>query len=150
MILTDALTVERSEKEILKNISLSFECGKNYLIVGKNGSGKTSLAHFLAGNPLYMHVSGSVTLDEKNLLDMNIEERARAGIFLSFQQGIEIPGINLETYLFAMYGEHLKVTRPDTPPVSPFIFARIVKKHLETLEIPESFLKRDLGVGLSG
>jgi len=150
MIRISRLCIFRDTTQILQNISLEFEVGKNYLILGKNGSGKTSLAQFLMGNPAYAHESGTVQIDEKNLLDMDVHERAKAGLFLSFQHPPEIPGIGLSEYLHTIYNEHLKHIAPDSKPVTPFVFQRMIKKYLQKLDIPESFLSRDLWVGLSG
>lgn len=144
------LQVHVGEKEILKNISLSFETWKNYLVLGRNGSGKSSMANFLMWNPVYQHLSGSIDIDWENLLSLGIDKRSNAGIFLSFQNVPEIVWVNLWEYLRIIYNNHIKYTSPETPALSPFVFKRFIKKFLADLEIDEKFLSRDLNVGFSG
>lgn len=144
------LQVRVGEKEILKNISLSFETWKNYLVLWKNGSGKSSMANFLMWNPVYQYESGSVDIDGKDLLSLAADARSNAGIFLSFQNVPEIQWVNLGEYLRIIYNNHIKYTSPNTPSLSPFVFKRFIKKFLTDLEIDEKFLTRDLNVGFSG
>lgn len=164
------LEVNVWEKEILKWVSLDFEKWKNYLVLWKNGSGKSSLANFLMWNPKYEHKAGKVKIDNQDLLELWADERAGKGLFLSFQHIVEIPWINLWEYLRIIYNNsknkisHLKSpskTSPQTPllageenrkefaGLSPFLFKRFIKKYLEELDIKESFLERDLNVGFS-
>lgn len=138
------------EKSILENISLQFELGKNYLILWKNGSGKSSLSQFLMGNPIYQHISWSVHLDGNDLLTLDPSQRAQAGLFLSFQNIPEIPGVKYSEYLRTIYNHFLKQYTPETKPLSPFIFERFIKKYLDELHIDSNFLQRDLNVWFSG
>ncbi len=149
MIEIEKLSVKVGEKSILHDISINFEIGKNYLILGKNGSGKSSLAGFLMWNPALEYVSGSVQFDGKNLQEMTVDERSTAGLFLSFQNIPEIQWVNVREYLRTIYNAMLKTHFPDTPALTPFVFKRFIKKYLEELEIPEVFLERDLHVGFS-
>lgn len=149
MIEIKNLEIKVWEKNILKDVSLTFEAGKNYLVLGKNGSGKSSLSSFLMGNPAFEYVSGEVEMDGKNLLEISSDERSKAGLFLSFQNVPEIEGINLRDYLRTIYNAMLKNRFPETPALTPFVFKRFIKKHLEELSIPENFLDRDLNVGFS-
>ena len=137
------------EKKILKWVSLSFESGKNYCILWKNGSGKSTLSAVVSGSPKYEVESWSISIDGKNLLDMSPEERSAVWVFLSFQNVPEITGIKLSEYLRTIYNIHLKNKKPDTKDISPFIFRRFIKKHLDELHISEEFLDRDLNVGFS-
>lgn len=150
MIEVKNLKINVWEKEILKDVNLSFERGKNYLILWKNGSGKSSLANFLMGNPLYQHISWEVSMEEKNLIEMEVFERAKAGLFLSFQNVPEIPGIQLWEYLRIIYNNFLVSHSPETKPLSPFVFKRFLSKYLQELEIDETFLSRELNVWFSG
>ena len=151
------------DKKILKWVSLDFQPGKNYCILWKNGSGKSTLSAVVSGSPKYSVESGSISIDDKNLLDMSPEERSAAWVFLSFQNVPEITGIKLSEYLRTIYNIHLKkkFNSPLTPlsskegnkefkDISPFIFRRFIKKHLDELHISEEFLDRDLNVGFSG
>lgn len=140
------------EKEILKWISLDFEVGKNYLILWKNWSGKSSLANFLMWNPKYEFKSGEVSIDKQDLFKIWVSERSLAWIFLSFQHIVEIPWINLWEYLRIIYNNHLAKQNlmVPVPKLSPFVFKRFIKKYLSELDIKESFLERDLNVGFSG
>ncbi|MDD2907797.1 MAG: Fe-S cluster assembly ATPase SufC [Candidatus Gracilibacteria bacterium] len=150
MIKIDNLKVGVGEKEILKGISLNFELGKNYCLLGKNGSGKSTLSSFLMGHPNYNYISGSVSLDGKDLLSLNAEERSKAGLFLSFQNVPEIQGIKLSEFLRIIYNISLKNINPEQKDISPFIFKRHISKYLTELHINEGFLDRDLNVGFSG
>jgi len=150
MIQIKNLCVQVWIKTILQDINMTFEIGKNYLVLWKNGSGKSSLSSFLMGNPVFEYVSGEVEIDGKNLLEMSVDERSKAGLFLSFQNVPEIEGIYLKDYLRIIYNSMLKTHFPETQPLTPFVFKRFIKKHLEELKIPENFLDRDLNVWFSG
>ncbi|MDC0506226.1 Fe-S cluster assembly ATPase SufC [Candidatus Gracilibacteria bacterium] len=150
MIQIQDLYVSAKEKEILKGVSFNFELGKNYCLLGKNGSGKSTLSSVLMGSPKYSVVSGEISIDGSNLLDMSPEQRAGQGIFLSFQNVPEITGIKLSEYLRTIYNISLKNNDSEAKEISPFIFKRFIKKHLEELQIDESFMSRELNVGFSG
>ena len=127
MIEVRDLKVWVGTKEILKGISLSFEIGKNYCLLGKNGSGKSTLSSFLMGHPKYEHISGSVSIDNKNLLEMSPNQRSSVWLFLSFQNVPEIKGIKLSEYLRTIYNISLKTTNPEVQDLSPFIFKRLLR-----------------------
>lgn len=150
MLKIKKLKVNVGEKEILKWVSLDFDAGKNYLVLWKNGSGKSSLANFLMWNPKYEYKDGNVSIDKKDLLKMWVDERSGAWLFLSFQHIVEIPWINLWEYLRIIYNNHLEKKEIGVAKLSPFIFKRFIKKYLLELDIKESFLERDLNVGFSG
>lgn len=149
MIEVKNLKVNVLEKEILKDISLSFETGKNYLILWKNWSWKSSLANFLMWNSVYEHISWEALIDSKSLIWLDVNDRSKAWLFLSFQNVPEIEWINLGEYLRIIYNNHLKNSNPWVQALSPFVFKRFLKKHLEDLEIDEKFLSRDLNVWFS-
>ena len=137
------------EKEILKWVSLDFELGKNYCLLWKNWSGKSTLSSFLMGHPKYEYISWEVKLDWENLLDLNPEERSVKWLFLSFQNVPEIKGIKLSEYLRTIYNINLKNNSPEVKELSPFIFKRFIKKYLQELDIDEKFLDRELNVWFS-
>ena len=150
MIQIKNLEVEVWEKEILKGVSLQFELGKNYCILWKNGSGKSTLSSVLMWHPKYEITAGEILLDGENLLDMEPNERANAGIFLSFQNIPEIKWVKLSEYLRTIFNIAEKWKNPEFQDISPFLFKRFIKKHLEELHIDEIFLDRDLNVWFSG
>ena len=147
MIQIKNLKVWVGDKEILKWVSLNFEIWKNYCLLWKNGSWKSTLSSFLMGHPKYEYISGNITIDWNNLLDLNPEERSKYWLFLSFQNVPEIKGIKLSEYLRTIYNINLKNT--DIKEISPFIFKRFIKKYLSELHIDESFLDRELNVWFS-
>ncbi len=145
-----AASVKNTDTSIIRDISLNFEVWKNYCLLWKNGSGKSTLSSVLAGNPKYSVLSWEVTINGEDLLEMSPEDRNKAGIFLSFQNVPEIPGVKLSEYLRTIYNVYLKNTSPETRALSPFLFKRFVKKNMSDLDIDESFLDRDLNVWFSG
>jgi len=160
MIQIKNLKASAKEKEILKWVSLNFEIWKNYCLLWKNWSGKSTLSSVLMWNPQYNVDEGEILIDEKiNLLTLSPEERSKTWLFLSFQNVPEIPGIRISEYLRTIYNIHLKGTSiplpgvpvpKKTPELSPFIFKRFIKKYLLELDIDEKFLDRDLNVWFSG
>ena len=137
------LSAQVENKEILHSISFDFQSGKNYCILGKNGSGKSSLAMLITGNPKYEITDGTIELDGQVLNEMSPDERARAGIFLTFQNIPEIPGVKLFEFLKSIYD-----AKAETP--STFLsFKKIIEPLMQELEIPKDFLWRDLNVGFS-
>lgn len=137
------LSAQIENKEILHSISFDFQSGKNYCILGKNGSGKSSLAMLITGNPKYEITGGTIELDGQVLNEMSPDERARAGIFLTFQNIPEIPGVKLFEFLKSIYD-----AKSETP--STFLsFKKIIEPLMQELEIPKDFLWRDLNVGFS-
>jgi Fe-S cluster assembly ATP-binding protein len=131
-------------KEVLSDVSLWFELGKNYCLLGKNGSWKSSLALTLMWHPKYTLQQGDILLDGKSIQDMPSDERAKAWIFLAFQTIPEIKGIKLFEFLRTIYSA--KVGKQET-----FLsFKKIVEPLLQELHIEKDFLWRDLNVGFSG
>lgn len=149
MIKIENLKVWVWEKEILKWVSLNFELWKNYCLLWKNWSGKSTLSSFLMWHPNYKYISWEVSLDWKDLLKLSAEDRSKAGLFLSFQNVPEIAGIKLSEFLRIIYNISLKNINPEQKDISPFIFKRHITKFLEELHISETFLDRDLNVWFS-
>src|SRR5262245_40220503 len=112
------LRANAGDKEILKGISLTINPGEVHAIMGPNGSGKSTLAQVLAGHPAYEVTGGSVLYEGKDLLDMEPEERAQAGVFLAFQYPVEIPGVTNAYFLRAAYNEIRKARgEPELDPI---------------------------------
>lgn len=138
------LSVQVEEKKILNQISFDFKDGKNYCILGKNWSGKSSLAMAITGNPKYEISGGEILLDGQVLNDMSPDERSKAGIFLTFQNIPEIPGVKLFDFLKSIYDSRQEA------PITFIGFKKIIEPLMQDLEISKDFLWRDLNVGFSG
>lgn len=138
------LIVSVEEKTVINDLTLDFPQWKNICVLGKNGSGKSSLALTIMGHPSYEVDSGTITLDGEDLLDMEPNERAQAGIFLAFQSIPEVKGVKLFEFLRTIYN-----TTHDKK--ESFVsFKKIVLPLLEELGINKDFLRRELNVGFSG
>lgn len=142
------LSVEIDEKTILDNISMDFELGKNYCIIGKNGSGKSSLAMTVMGHPKYEITAWSLEIEnwklKIDLSGLTPHERAKLWIFVAFQHIPEIKGIKLFEFLRSIYD-----AKNDTT-TSFLAFKKIIEPLIEELAIDKDFLRRDLNVGFSG
>ena len=97
------LSVEVEQKAIINDLSLSFELGKNYCVLGKNGSGKSSLAMTIMGHPAYKITNGDIILENQSILEMSPDQRAKSGIFLAMQHIPEIKGVKLFEFLRSIY-----------------------------------------------
>lgn len=149
MLSLDHISVSVWEKEIILDLSYTFESGSTYAILGENGSGKSSLAFALFHHPRYT-LTGWVSLDGKSLTSLSPDVLAENGMFLSFQNVPEIPGIRLLEYLRTIYTHYFIRTHPDEKAPTPFVFRRMVEKMLPTYGLDVKFLDRDLYVGFSG
>lgn len=142
------LSVQIDDKPILDNVSMDFELGKNYCIIGKNGSGKSSLAMTVMGHPKYIIKDWGLRIkdwkENINLAKSSAHERAKLGIFLAFQHIPEIKGIKLFEFLRSIYDAHNETT------TSFLQFKKIIEPLIEELAIDRDFLRRDLNVGFSG
>jgi Fe-S cluster assembly ATP-binding protein len=138
------LTVEIDGQEILKGVSLDVEQGKTYALMGPNGSGKSTLAYAVAGHPAYEVTGGTVTLDGEDVLALQPDERAQAGLFLAMQYPVEVPGVSLTNFLRmslnSVAGEELPIRE----------FMSRLKDEMAHLEMDESFLERNVNEGFSG
>ncbi|MDB5505638.1 MAG: sufC [Devosia sp.] len=142
------LHVRVEEREILKGVNLVLPAGEVHAIMGRNGSGKSTLSYVLAGRDGYEITSGEVLMDGQNILDLDPNERATAGLFLAFQYPIEIPGVSTMTFLKAAINAQLKA-RGEAVLSTPD-FMRAVKDAGASLQINSDMLKRALNVGFSG
>ena len=135
-------------KEILKGITLTINAGEVHAIMGPNGSGKSTLAQVIAGHPGYEVTKGSIEYQGKDLLDMEAEERAQAGVFLAFQYPVEIPGVTNAYFLRAAYNELRKARDEDE--VDPIEFLDIMEEKLALVEMDASMMQRSVNAGFSG
>ena len=142
------LTANVGEKPILKGLSLTVETGSVHAVMGPNGSGKSTLAQVLAGNPAYEVTGGSIEYDGRDLLEMQPEERAQAGMFLAFQYPVEIPGVSNAYFLRAAYNEIRKAHGQEE--VDPLEFADLMEEKLKLVDMDSSMLNRSVNTGFSG
>ncbi len=137
------LFVNVEEKEILHGVDLKVGKGETHVLMGPNGAGKSTLGHALMGNPKYSVTKGSVKFQGEDLLELAPDQRARAGLFLSFQNPIEVPGVTLSGFIrSAMEAQGKKL--------SLWNFKKEATKQLEVLQMDKAYLDRDLNVGFSG
>jgi Fe-S cluster assembly ATP-binding protein len=142
------LRAEVAGKKILKGVDLTVNPGEVHAIMGPNGSGKSTLSYVLAGKPGYEITEGEVLFNGKNLLQMEADERAAAGLFLAFQYPVEIPGVTTMTFLRAAINSQRK-KRGEPEMSSPEVLKR-VRAEAEKLGIDPDMLKRPVNVGFSG
>src|SRR3990172_7454651 len=138
------LHAEFKGKEILKGLTLTLEPKKVHALMGPNGSGKSTLAHVLAGDPRYAVTKGEINFNNKDILKLDVSSRAKLGIFLSFQNPVEIEGVKLSTFLRQAYNSLNKKK------LSILEFNELLNKKADELKIPREFLSRYLNKGFSG
>ena len=140
----DQLRVNVEEKEILHGVDLEINKGETHVLMGPNGAGKSTLGYALMGNPRYEVTDGTICFNGKDITQETPAERAKEGIFLSFQNPIEVPGITLgnfiRTALEQRTGKRIRLWE----------FKKELKKAMEVLQMDESYAERDLNVGFSG
>jgi Fe-S cluster assembly ATP-binding protein len=136
------------DKQILKGINLTINAGEVHAVMGPNGSGKSTLAAVLAGRAGYVVSGGEVIFDGKDLLDLDPEERARAGVFLAFQYPVEIPGVNSTYFLKAALNE-IRKSKGESE-LDAMEFLSLVKDKIKLLELNEDLLRRSVNEGFSG
>ena len=135
-------------KEILKGVNLEVKAGEVHAIMGPNGSGKSTLASVLAGRDGYEITEGSVIFENKNLLDLEAEERAREGIFLAFQYPVEIPGVSTTNFLKTAMNQ-IRQHRGEKS-LDAVAFLKLMKSKMKLVEIDQALLSRSLNEGFSG
>jgi Fe-S cluster assembly ATP-binding protein len=140
------LYVAIEDKEILKGVNLEVKGGEVHAIMGPNGTGKSTLASALMGHPKYEVTGGSVTLDGQDVLEMEVDERARAGMFLAMQYPAEVSGVTNSDFLRSA----INAKRGEGNEISLMKFIRELDKKMELLEMDESFATRYLNEGFSG
>ena len=138
------LHVNVGEKEILHGVDLSVGKGETHVIMGPNGAGKSTLGHAVMGNPSYQITSGKVLFDGKDLTDESATDRAKAGMFLSFQNPIEVPGISLSNFIRNALDQRTGKR------VRLWDFRKSLEKKMQLLGMDKSYADRDLNVGFSG
>jgi Fe-S cluster assembly ATP-binding protein len=138
--------VAEEDLGILKGLDLEIGKGEIHAIMGPNGSGKSTLAKVLAGHPGYEVTSGSVTFRGEDLLEMEVDERSRAGVFLAFQYPVEIPGVSIANFLRTAVQAHL----PEGEELDIFDFSDFLTERMEMLDMDVAFAERHVNDGFSG
>jgi len=142
------VSLEEEDKQILKGVDLEVPAGEVHAIMGPNGSGKSTLSYVLTGRDGYKVTAGSVQLDGEDILEMEPEERAAAGLFLAFQYPVEIPGVGNMTFLRTALNAQRKARGEEE--VSAPDFLRLIREKAKVLKIDADMLKRPVNVGFSG
>jgi Fe-S cluster assembly ATP-binding protein len=140
--------LEEEDKAILKGVDLTVETGKVHAIMGPNGSGKSTLSYVLSGRDGYEVTGGSASLEGEDILEMEPEERAAAGLFLAFQYPVEIPGVGNMTFLRTALNSQRKARGEDE--ISAADFLKLIREKAKALKIDADMLKRPVNVGFSG
>ncbi|OCQ94519.1 Fe-S cluster assembly ATPase SufC [Nostoc sp. MBR 210] len=142
------LTAEVDGTPILKGVNLEVRAGEIHAIMGPNGSGKSTLSKVLSGHPAYTVTGGEVIFQGQNLLELEPEERARAGVFLAFQYPLEIPGVSNLDFLRVAYNSRRKAQGLEE--VDAFDFDDLIEEKLEVVKMNAAFLNRSVNEGFSG
>ena len=135
-------------KEILKGVDLTIGRGEIHAIMGPNGAGKSTLSAVLTGRPTYTVTSGAIEYDGRNLLELSPEERSWAGIFLSFQYPIEIPGVSITNFMKTAVNARRKAQ--GLPELKPAEYLKLLKEKMAFVQMKGEFAKREVNVGFSG
>jgi len=138
------LFVNIDGKEIVKGVNLEVKDGEIVALMGPNGSGKSTLANIIMGNPKYQVISGKILYKDKNILDLKVDERAKLGLFLSFQYPTEVSGVSLTNFLRTAYNS-LNENK-----ISLLDFRKLLEEKMALLKIDKSFMTRYLNEGFSG
>ena len=144
LLAIDGLTASVDEKSILHDIHLDIPAGETHVLMGPNGAGKSTLGHLIMGDPAYTQDAGTITFDGQDMTDLSPDKRSRAGLFLSFQAPVEIPGVPLSSFLRATIAG-----RPGLE-MKGKEFRRRMKELCAALDMDPAYLNRELGVGFSG
>ncbi len=139
-----SVETDAGSKEILRGVDLTVKSGETHAIMGPNGSGKSTLAYSIAGHPKYTITGGSVTLDGKDLLEMSVDERAKAGLFLAMQYPVEVPGVSVSNFLRTA----VTAIRGEAPKVRTWVGE--VKEAMAALNMDTAFSERNVNEGFSG
>ena len=139
-----SVVTDAGNKEILRGVDLTIKSGETHAIMGPNGSGKSTLAYSIAGHPKYLITGGSVTLDGTDVLEMSVDERAKAGLFLAMQYPGEVPGVSVSNFLRTA----VTAIRGEAPKVRTWVGE--VKEAMASLNIDTTFSGRNVNEGFSG
>lgn len=144
----EGLHASAGDKEILKGVDLTIRRGEIHAVMGPNGAGKSTLSAVLTGKPDYKVTAGSVTFCGKDLLAMSPEERAWAGMFMSFQYPVEIPGVSITNFMKAAVNAKRKAAGLEE--MKPAEFIKLMKEKMAFVQMKGEFAKREVNVGFSG
>jgi Fe-S cluster assembly ATP-binding protein len=139
-----SVVTDAGNKEILRGVDLTIKSGETHAIMGPNGSGKSTLAYSIAGHPKYLITGGSVNLDGIDVLEMSVDERAKAGLFLAMQYPVEVPGVSVSNFLRTA----VTAIRGEAPKVRTWVGE--VKEAMASLNIDTAFSERNVNEGFSG
>ena len=138
------LHVSAGDKEILHGVNLTVGSDETHVLMGPNGTGKSTLGYAITGNPAYTVTGGEILFDGENITDLPVNERANKGIFLSFQNPLEVPGVTLSAFIRSALeqktGQRLRL----------WDFKKKLRETMALLSMDESYAERDLNVGFSG
>lgn len=148
MLKVENLHANVGDKEILKGINLTVKAGEVHAIMGPNGSGKSTLASVLAGNEKFTVTEGKVEFEGQNLLELNIEERSRKGIFLGFQYPVEIPGVTMANFMKLAVNEQRK--SKGLEPLSAAEYLKLMREKSAIVELDAKLTQRAVNEGFSG
>lgn len=144
LLKADHINVQVEEKEILHGLNLEIGAGETHVLMGPNGAGKSTLGYTLMGNPRYHVTEGNIFFDGQDITNEGADKRARAGMFLSFQEPLEVPGLSLESFLRSAMeqrtGKRIRL----------WDFKKQLAKAMEVLQMDPSYASRSLNVGFSG
>ena len=139
-----SVVTDSGNKEILRGVDITIKSGETHAIMGPNGSGKSTLAYSIAGHPKYLITGGSVTLDGADVLEMSVDERAKAGLFLAMQYPVEVPGVSVSNFLRTA----VTAIRGEAPKVRTWVGE--VKAAMASLNMDTAFSERNVNEGFSG
>jgi len=139
-----SVVTDAGNKEILRGVDITIKSGETHAIMGPNGSGKSTLAYSIAGHPKYIITGGSVTLDCADVLEMSVDERAKAGLFLAMQYPVEVPGVSVSNFLRTA----VTAIRGEAPKVRTWVGE--VKAAMASLNMDTAFSERNVNEGFSG